>query len=177
MPDPWWICASCNSLNRQKARKCYSCGTANAAGQAEVIDLLDSGFIGRRGPGAPPPPAAVKPADAAAKGAVDQDRLRPGGLASFQATQSAAPAPVAWAMPATAYDDDEPLLKPVARPPAFVPANGDGPTGVAPYLPPGAPKPAAPAKRRIDWRFSGVTLLAVVVVTFFFATLTFAPPH
>ena len=39
------------------------------------------------------------------------------------------------------------------------------------------PKPAAPAKRRIDWRFSGVTLLAVVVVTFFFATLTFAPPH
>jgi hypothetical protein len=175
MPDPWWICATCSSLNRQKARKCYSCGTANAPGQAEVIDLLDSGFIGHRSAGAAAPPAVVTAADAAAKGAVDQDRLR--GTAAVAGQPAAPPVlmPSARSLPAMPYDDDEPLLKPVARPPSFVPAKGDGPTGVAPYVAPSSAVAAPPAKRRIDWRFGGVTLLALAVVSFFFAALTFAP--
>jgi hypothetical protein len=178
MPDPWWICATCNSLNRQRARKCYSCGTATTAGQAEVIDLLDSGFLVHRGPGTADPPRPVTAADAAAKGAVDVERVHHSSLASSRVGAATSTLVLgARPLPTTLYDDDEPLLKPVERPPAFVPAKGDGPTGVAPYVRPGGSTEAAPAKRRIDWRFTSVALLAVAVVSVFFAALTFTPPH
>ena len=175
MPDPWWICVTCSSLNRQKARKCYSCGSVNEAGQAEVIDLLDSGFIGRRSAGPTTPPPVVTPADAVAKGAVDQGRVRAASVVADRAAVSPLLRPSASSLAGMPLDGDEPLLKPVQRPPAFVPAVGDGPTGVEPYVPQRVSSPVVPKKRRIDWRFGSVTLLAVVVVSFFFAALTFAP--
>jgi hypothetical protein len=64
MDETWWVCEACNSLNRKRARKCYSCGTKlDTYAPAETHKPFDGVTIVRvtkaDTPPLPPPPEPV----------------------------------------------------------------------------------------------------------------------